>query len=288
LAIALIVAVVFYPSLRLSVAAVGVDDGMPPSWHNALEWLRRDTPDPFGDPAIYLARYDQGPLPTASYTVMNWWDYGYWIVRAGRRVPVANPTQEGAVEAARFLSATTEREAAAVLAASRARYVIIDRALSFSLASDASTLRGKFNGVLEWAGRRRTDYFEVMMSRAADGRLAPTFVFYPEYYRAMAVRLSRFGAGPVEPADSTWVISVEERQGASGSRVLEIVNSTRFASYAAAAAYRNRLGPGPYRLVGLDPNKSCVPLSEVSTLGLVHEESDASGNDVRVFAVTPH
>ena len=34
--------------------------------------------------------------PPAAFSVMNWWDQGYWIMQTGRRVPVSNPTQSGA------------------------------------------------------------------------------------------------------------------------------------------------------------------------------------------------
>jgi len=46
---------------------------------------------------------------------MSWWDQGYWIIQTARRVPISNPTQNGADTAARFLTSTREDEALAQL-----------------------------------------------------------------------------------------------------------------------------------------------------------------------------
>jgi oligosaccharyl transferase (archaeosortase A-associated) len=285
LAIVLVAAVVFYPSMRLGFAASHKFDGMPDEWKRALDWLRADTPDPFGDPGMYLRRYTGTPMPGPAYTVMAWWDYGYWIVRTGRRVPVANPTQDGAEEAARFFTATTEAEAAAVLARSQARYVIADSELPLTRTADPRTLRGRFDAVILWAGRRPEDFFETMTTRAADGRPTPVLVFYPDYYRAMAVRLSRFDPGRVEPDHSTWVITFADRVSKEGTPYREIVQSKQFPDYAGAAAYRDSLGPGPHRLVGLDPDKTCAPLPALGELRLMHQESGSPGSGVRVFEI---
>jgi oligosaccharyl transferase (archaeosortase A-associated) len=287
-AIVLIVAVVFYPSMRLGIAATRHDDGVPDAWSRSLEWLRRETPEPFGDPDMYFRRYDGAALPTPAYTVMSWWDYGYWIERIGRRVPVSNPTQSAAYDAGRFLTSTTESAAADLLDQPRARYVIVDRDLAFSPGSHAAELRGKFDGVAQWAQRSSTEFFEQMFSRTADGRLAAVFVFYPDYYRTMAVRLSRFDAGAVEPDNSTWVISYADRVSGDGRPFREIVESRLFAGFAAAQTYREGLGDGPHRIVGLDPDRTCVPLPALVRFDLVHAEpADASSPPaVRIFQVT--
>jgi len=282
-AVVSIVAAVFYPSVRLSLAAAAVDDGMPDRWKRSLDWLRAETPDPFGDPSTYFRRYDRGALPRPSYMVMNWWDYGYWIIRAGRRVPIANPTQSGAVEAARFFTATSEADAVTAMTDAGARYAIVDSEQTFSRADGGRTLRGKFDGAVEWAGRRESEFFETLTTHGPDGRLSPVVVFYPEYYRAMAVRLSRF-APDGETAAETWVVSIENVRAADGTRRREIIRSRRFASYAEAEAYRGTLGAGEHRLAGLDPERTCVPLPPLLRLRLVHEESSAAGR-VRLFAI---
>ena len=84
--------------------------GMPAYWFEAMQWLRTKTPEPFASPDYYYARYGK-TNPPAAFSVMNWWDQGYWIVQTGRRVPVSNPTQSGATKAAAFLTATDEADA---------------------------------------------------------------------------------------------------------------------------------------------------------------------------------
>jgi oligosaccharyl transferase (archaeosortase A-associated) len=281
LTILIIAGAVFYPSLRLSLAAAGADDGMPNAWKRSLDWMRAETPDPFGDPATYFKRYDRAPMPRPAYTVMNWWDYGYWIVRAGRRVPIANATQSGAVEAARFFTATSEADAVAAMTDLGARYAIVDSDQAFTKGETGGTLRGKFDGAVQWAGRRESEFFETVMTRAPDGRTSSVVLFYPDYYRAMAVRLSR-SAADGEAAAETWVVSLAERPPNDTPRH-EIVAARRFASYADAETYRAGLGPGEHRLAGLDPERACVPLPALRQLRLAHEESSASGR-VRIFA----
>ena len=71
---------------------------MPGYWFEAMEWLRTNTPEPFASPDYYYARYDASESALRRFTVMNWWDQGYWIMQTARRVPISNPTQSGANE----------------------------------------------------------------------------------------------------------------------------------------------------------------------------------------------
>ncbi|HEX6211879.1 MAG TPA: STT3 domain-containing protein, partial [Methylomirabilota bacterium] len=94
-------------------------------WVDALNWMRNNTSEPFGDPDAYYAR--AGAMPASrAYGVLAWWDYGYWIIRLGRRIPIANPKQSGLVDTTAFLLAEDETAAIAVLRRTGARYVIVD------------------------------------------------------------------------------------------------------------------------------------------------------------------
>ena len=106
-------------------------------WQQALDWLREHSDPPFGTDYYYYAPY--GPIPVkAEYTVMNWWDQGYYLIQRARRVPVSNPTQERAPNAARFYTETDESRAVALLMRERSRYVLADWELPFRLAPDGS------------------------------------------------------------------------------------------------------------------------------------------------------
>ncbi len=106
--------------------------------------------------------------PPAGFSVMNWWDQGYWIMQTGRRVPVSNPTQSGATKSAAFLTATDEADALAQLAADRARYVIVDWELPFRDGADGA-LAGRFQNLADWAGVPTSRFYSLCFSRRTRG-----------------------------------------------------------------------------------------------------------------------
>jgi dolichyl-diphosphooligosaccharide--protein glycosyltransferase len=63
-------------------------------WHDALTWMKDNTPQP---DLPYYSIYEK-PLPGQKYNyskndygVMSWWDYGHIITYFGHRIPNANP-----------------------------------------------------------------------------------------------------------------------------------------------------------------------------------------------------
>ena len=80
------------------------------NWYDALRWMAINTPQPFQNPDEYY-RASRGPAAVADYGVLAWWDYGYWITRVARRVPVTNPRQSGIRDAASFFVTTNEADA---------------------------------------------------------------------------------------------------------------------------------------------------------------------------------
>jgi len=100
-------------------------------WYNTLVWLRENSPEPFDDPEAYYNLYVAGE---PGYGVLSWWDYGHWIIEVAHRVPVSNPFQQGAVEAAKFFVKGKEIDGV--------KYVIVDQEM----------VEEKFNAMLFWAG----------------------------------------------------------------------------------------------------------------------------------------
>ena len=95
------------------------------AWDDSLEWMSEDTPYP-GELEGHDNRLeyygtvehpgDEGyEYPEGTYGVMSWWDYGHWITVQGERIPYANPFQQNADEAANYLLAPDEEQAAGVL-----------------------------------------------------------------------------------------------------------------------------------------------------------------------------
>jgi dolichyl-diphosphooligosaccharide--protein glycosyltransferase len=291
----IVVAGAMFASNIVPAALVASRPGsLPQYWQAALVWLGERTPPPFsaeGGADYYYARYPRSVLPPPDYSVMNWWDHGYWIVQIAHRVPVANPTQERAPNAARFYAATSERDALDTLAAERSRYVISDWELPFRYTAEGAIM-GRFQNVLDWAGARHAGYYEVMYKRVS-GAWAPIWVFYEPYYRSMAYRLSVLGgAAGVPAANSATVVVVGERIDNTGLRFKEILSEAMYATYEAAVEAATRpQANGRALVVGLDPWRTPFPIEELTRLREVHaartpEQNATESPWVRIFEVT--
>jgi len=92
-------------------------------WHQSLVWLKNNS-----DATSF---YDN-PDKNAEYSIMNWWDYGNWVLYISKRPVVANNFQAGVVDAARFYLSENEDDATAVLDARGSRYILTDYKLIYS------------------------------------------------------------------------------------------------------------------------------------------------------------
>jgi oligosaccharyl transferase (archaeosortase A-associated) len=264
-----------------------------PYWEQALSWLRDHSPAPFPSAAgapdeYYFARYDGGAMLGAEYSIMNWWDQGYYLIQHARRVPVSNPTQERAPNAAKFYTETDEARALERLRQERSRYVLADWELPFRLAPDGS-IAGRFQTLADWAGIRHADYYEIAYRRT-DAGWTPVWLFYEPYYRSMAYRLGVLGGRGMTPANATWVVTLSEHTDARGFRFREVVSEQRFATYEAARAVVMTTGSPATLLAGLDPWQAAFPLPPLSALTEVHhvrtpEQKPSEAPWVRVFQV---
>jgi len=262
-AVAALFFLVFYPSLLLAIALPkdlwGIDD----DWHSSLVWLRDNTPEPFGDADFYYATYERPPpgqdydYPASAYGVMSWVDYGHWITMIAHRIPNSNPFQQGLWQAGSFFTAQEESSASEILDRLGSKYVIIDWEMALA----------KFGALAMGAGRDPNQFREVYYQRDQGGELQPLLVFYPEYYQSMCVRLYNFGGQAVIPDDSTWVISYTEHE--DGSK--EITSAQLFATYEEAVDYLESQRSPNYRIVGVDPFASPVPLEELDRYQLVYQ-----------------
>ena len=149
--------------------------GTPPGWFPAFDWLRFRSEEPFGTPNYYYARYDLEPTRTASSTVMLWWDYGYLLIEAAHRVPIAIPTQSGATDAALFFTEVDETRALDLLDTDRARDVFVDEFLPFNV-DQRGALVGKFAAMAGWDGGTTERYYEPFFLREGD-HYRPIYLF---------------------------------------------------------------------------------------------------------------
>jgi oligosaccharyl transferase (archaeosortase A-associated) len=286
-AVVAIAGLMFAPNLSPAILLAERRASYPVYWRDTMTWLRTNTPLPFpGDDDYYLARYDASALRVPEYTVMTWWDQGYWVVQQARRVPVANPTQERAPNAARFYSAVDEDAARELARAEGARLVVSDYELPFRRLADG-TIMGRFQTILDWAGGIHHQYYETVYRREGDG-WTPVWIFHAPYYRSMAFRLSALGAAGATPANTTSVVRLATRVDGTGLRFKELVSEQTYASYELA---REAAAAAPDAvLVGLDPWHSAIPLEPLTAFTLLYEartpeQRDTEAPWVRVFAV---
>jgi len=236
------------------------------AWYSSLVWMRDNTPDPFGDPEFYYELYDRPPAgeryayPESAYGVMNFWDTGHWITRIARRIPNANPFQRGTGETSRFFISQNESLANEVLDELDSKYVIIDYELPTIEFLDVSV----------WAGEDPSRFFEPYYTNPEEGVSRIQIYYYPEYYRSMTSRLYNFGGQAVVVHNSTFVISYDEATSL-GITQRQITSTRSFTTYEEAQTYVEGQTDPNYRIVGMDPFTSPVPLQELEHYQMVHQ-----------------
>lgn len=241
--------------------------GIPADWKETLDWMRASTPEPFGDPAFYYARYDPrrfGPdyrYPPESYSVMAWWDYGYWIIDVGRRIPVTNPTQTNADVAAGFFLAQSEAEAAAILRDWKTRYIALDQRLPVWPPDENGDLLGDYPAFFDYSRKhRRDEYFLAAYQPDVQGKPKLKVFYLPAYYRSAVIRLFLFGGQAVDGRGGATVLTLQRKTLPRGGAYREIIAGKRYESAQAALAAEAACKKDGCVLVGENPTVSCVPL----------------------------
>lgn len=259
-------------------------------WVETLDWMRANTPEPFGDASAF-DRYDPAPrpheifhYPPSAYGIMNWWDYGHLISAVGRRIPVSNGMQTHAVEAAQFFLATDPDEGRKMLRATGARYVIADATLPLATVEHMSSGNGAFRAMPTWANKPLEDYVAAYVQQGVDGSEKLITLFLPAYYQSMLARLYLFDGKAFTPDRTTSVIQYTDEP-----KPHRIVKTRIFETYDEALKYM-RGHPGQQLiLAGLNPFASCVPLEELQDMRLVFrsrgtpEDEEAPIKTIKIF-----
>jgi dolichyl-diphosphooligosaccharide--protein glycosyltransferase len=287
-AVVAVAGLVFGPSLVPAIWTTGRPSGLRPTWLPAFEWLRDNTPEPFGDSRYYYARYDNGSPRSESFSVMAWWDYGYWVTQISRRVPTANPTQAGAPVTGGFFVETDPVRAARLLAGQQSRYVLVDDTLPFRAVSPGR-VTGQFSSLAVWAGAAPKRFFDTFLV-PENGQYRPMLLYFSDYYETMAFRLG-VAAGNETRAEGSLVVSWAWRDvpGVAGrSRVL--TGLREFSTHEEARRYLASLGPGDHAIAGRNPYRTAVDLPAVPGLRRVFR-TPAPGafgeGEVQIYEVRP-
>jgi len=281
---------VFFPSIcpaqgfsfgKLEAAVNRGPGAVDPDWYSALVWLRGNTTEPFGDPDYYYQLYEPPPsgedydYPETAYGIMSWWDYGHWITRVGRRIPIANPFQQAAPIAGRYLTSQNETTANQIMGELGGKYVMIDYAMPIY----------KFYAMVTWASKNESDFYDIYYAPTGGGELQPVRLFYPSFYNSTVVRLYNFNGQAVAPSENaTIVISYRKQADRQGMWYKEITSSSSFPTYEEARDFVASHPSENYRIVGVDPFKSPVPLEKLEHYQLVY--STQSQTPVKVFEYT--
>ncbi len=289
IAVIAVAGLIVAPNLVPAVITTTRVGGMPTYWFEAMQWLASKTPEPFASPDFYYARYAK-TNPPAAFSVMNWWDQGYWIIQTARRVPISNPTQGGAESAAAFLTATDESEALATLAAARARYVIVDWELPFREGPGGS-LAGRFQNLADWARIPTSRFYSLCFSRRSDAEAWESVWIYREaYYQTMTYRLMVLGGEAARPVNNTFVAHITNRTDTTGRSFCEVVNRWQYANPEEAKVSASQRGAG-FEAVGFSPWQPAFSVPAITGMKVAADFRDPNqqANEtpmVRIFEVT--
>lgn len=270
--IALVIAamvVIVVPGTVNAVSLASNPGHMPSAaWLEATDWLKNNSPEPFGKADFYYKDYntpDTGQAynyPTTAYGVMIWSDYGYWLTRMGHRIPVANPAITRFDEAV-FYTSQDEVSSETIMNKLGARYVVIDNRIV--------SPNDKFYAVANKSNKKEGDFYELCW-QVKDNKYVPLLVFYPAYYNTMVSRLYNFDCAGVTP-QNTPVMTWEEKTLPDGNKFKSITGVKIFKSYIEATAFIAADKSGHYSIIGTDPLVCPVPLQPLKDYKTVYKSS---------------
>ena len=242
------------------------------AWMEALDWMRKNTPEPMGSAEDYYKLYTEPEAgkgfeyPDPAYGVAVWNDYGYWVTRIAHRIPVTNPGTFGLYGEQYYFTAQDNATAASQMANWGARYVIVDGRIA--------SPNDKFYALATLTGRQESDFYELCWQKK-DEKYVPLLVFYPEFYRSMVSRLYNFDGKQVIPQKTT-VMTWQERTMPDGQKFKEVLGLRNFRGYDEALSFVAGQKEGNYRIVGSDPLASPVPLEALDGYKLVYQSKETA------------
>jgi dolichyl-diphosphooligosaccharide--protein glycosyltransferase len=259
-----------YTSVSFSYSnAVANPINMNPDWRESLEWLGNNTPD---TGVNYYTIFDPKTFkfPEGSYGVMSWWDYGHMITYISKRIPNANPFQQGVAGgtgAADYFMSTSEETANGILDHLGTRYVITDIEMD----------TGKFWAMSTWynSSLATAPYQMTLLAPSQNNPNSydPALMNKQAYYLTTVSRLHNFD-GSMTPASNVYYIEYADPEI---TRITMPVITGAEAMNASEAKRRvdayNLKAPTGYHAVALSPAIT-LPIETVPALShyrLIHE-----------------
>ncbi|MDD5313384.1 MAG: oligosaccharyl transferase, archaeosortase A system-associated [Dehalococcoidia bacterium] len=169
------IVVVFAIVVLLPCSTTAINEAKSPGhapsnvWMEALGWLKKNTPEPFGNADYYYELY-QPPEPGKAYTypqsaygVLVWGDYGYWVLRIGRRIPTATTGSIALSGEAVYFSSDNPADAQKIMREKGAKYVIIDSRIASPNDKFYAILTIQYDPILSNNAtlKKESDYYEL-------------------------------------------------------------------------------------------------------------------------------
>jgi len=259
-----------YASVSLSYLSSSEDPmQMNPDWRESLDWMANNTPE---SGINYFAIYDPKTFkyPNQSYGVMSWWDYGHMITYIAKRIPNANPFQQGVAgpdgSAAYFMS-TSEETANKMLDHDGTRYII----------TDAEMDTGKFWAMATWYNS--TDGSKpYQITLLAPGRDNPSqyesfMLNTGQYYQTMVSKLHNFDGSQTNPSAVYYIEYADPDVAHVSLPVMIDAALTNSTDATHRAEQYNLKAQSGYHAQAMSPSLT-LPVGEVPALRhyrLVHE-----------------
>ena len=259
-----------YTSVSFSYSnAVSIPTQMNPDWRESLDWMGNNTPD---TGVNYYTIFDSKTFkyPEGSYGVMSWWDYGHMITYISKRIPNANPFQQGVagdLGAAAYFMSTSEDTANSIADSVGTRYVVTDIEMD----------TGKFWAMSTWYNSTLANapYQMTLLAPGQDNpnSYEPTLLNKQSYYLTTVSRLHNFD-GSLTPASNVYYIEYADPEITQAT--LPLITAAE-AMNASGAQLRvdeyNIKAPAGYHAIALSPGIT-LPVDTVPALRhyrLVHE-----------------
>jgi dolichyl-diphosphooligosaccharide--protein glycosyltransferase len=249
--------------------ASGSPNRMNPDWKESLEWMGQNTPATGVD---YVKIYDKSGFkyPLESYGVMSWWDYGHLITYIAKRIPNANPFQQGVagdLGAAAYFMSTSEEASNSIADRIGTRYVITD------IEMDS----GKFWAMSTWynASVANAPYQLTLLVPSGDNQNSyqSALLNSQDYYLTTVSRLHNFDGSMTEPSVVYYVEYADPEVARVSLPVMTNAVQMNATSAAQNVKIYNLKAPAGYHAAALSPSV-VAPIETVPALQhyrLVHE-----------------
>jgi len=238
-------------------------------WKESLEWMGNNTPE---TGVNYFTIYNPKDFqyPSEAYGVMSWWDYGHMITYIAKRIPNANPFQQGVAGpdgSATYFISTSEDSANIVLDHDGTRYVITDIEMD----------TGKFWAMATWynATLANNPYQMTLLTAGKDdpNALQSVLLNNQQYYHTMVSRLHNFDGSMALPSSVYYIEYADPSVARVSLPVITTAGATNASDAKERAAQYNLKAPEGYHAAVLSPGIT-LPVDTVPALQhyrLAHE-----------------